>query len=96
MKVVFRQNLGLIDAKKYGLDSKKCQIGMEADVSKEAADALCHKDCGVAVDAKEADEDELIVSYREEQAKQEAAKAVKAVAKTAEIHAPAKHDKHDK
>jgi hypothetical protein len=91
MHVVFRQNLGTIDAHKHGLDHKKCQIGMDADVSKEAAEVLLA--AGVAVDAKQADEDELIVSWRNEQAKQAAARAaageeaakVKAVAKAPEI-----------
>ena len=70
MHVVFRQNLGITDAKKYGLDHKECQIGMEADVKDElAAKALL--DSGMAVDAKKADTDQLIVSFREEQAKQE-------------------------
>ena len=92
MHVVFRQNLGITDANKFGLDHKKCQIGMDVDVSKEAAEALLAS--GAAVDAKKADEDELIVSWREEKAKQEAAKpTVKAPAKPAEIIAPAKHDK---
>ena len=85
MHVVFRQNLGITDAKKYGLDHKECQIGMEADVKDElASKALL--DSGMAVDAKKADTDQLIVSFREEQAKQEAAKpTVKAIAKPADL-----------
>lgn len=95
MKVAFRQNLGSIDAAKFGLNHKECQIGMEAEVSKEAGEALLAS--GIAVPAAKADEDKLIVSWREEQAKQDAAKTtVKAVAKPAEITAPAKHEKHDK
>lgn len=94
MHVVFRTNLGLADATKLGLEFKKCQIGMEADVPKDAAEALLK--AGTAVDSKDAADDELIVSHREEQAKQEAAKAkpVEGVSKPAAVTAP--HAKHDK
>lgn len=80
MHVAFRQNVGTIDAHKHGLDHKKCQIAMDANVSESAADALLAS--GVAVDARKADDDELIVSHREEQAKKA---TVKAVAKAPEI-----------
>jgi hypothetical protein len=40
MKIVMRVNLGSIDAKAHGLDHSKLQQGMEADVSKGAAEWL--------------------------------------------------------
>ena len=97
MHIVFRQNLGMYDANSLGLDFKKCQMGMEANVSGKTADGRDAAETllklGFAVDASKADDDELLVSWREEQIKQEAAKTVKAVAKPAAITAPSRHDK---
>lgn len=62
MKVAFRTNLGSIDAKKLGLDHKKCQSGKSLDVTKDVAEAL--QKMGVAVPEEDATSDPLIQSAR--------------------------------
>lgn len=60
MTVVFKTNLGSMDAKKFGLDHKECVQGATVDVSEDAATAL--KDAGIAVSPEEAKTNELIQS----------------------------------
>ena len=108
MQVVFKTNLGIDDAKSFGLDPKKCQKGMTLDVSNEVGAKLTAErgtqgnHGSLAVTPEEAKKDELIQSAlgvsKEDFEKGESTltPVVKAVAKPAEITAPAKHDKHDK
>ncbi len=85
MKVVFRTNLGSIDAKKFGLDHKKCQLGSTAEVNESVAEALTKS--GLAVPAEKASSDDLISSFREEEQRD---KEVRGEAKKPSITAPAK------
>ena len=98
VKKQFRNNLGSADAKALGLDYKKCHAGAVVDLTEEQAEALTKKYPALLVDAEDAKTDERIQSIlgvsKEDFEKGEL--TVKAVAKPAEITAPAKHDKHDK
>jgi len=108
MQVVFKTNLGMTDARKFGLDYKKCEKGMTVDVPTDVGEAL-KANRGttefpgyLAVSPEDAKKDELIQSAlgvsKEDFEKGESTltTVVKAVAKPAEITAPARHDKHDK
>jgi len=90
--VVFRTNLGSIDASKLNLEFSKCRQGDSADVSAEVADALVKS--GVAVLEADAEKDSLIQSACgiPDKTPDPAPKPskVKGVAKPAEITAPAK------
>jgi len=61
MKVVFRTNLGSMDAKKLGLKEKECRAGATVDVhDKDVAESLI-KD-GLAVTQEDAKTDPLVLS----------------------------------
>lgn len=83
MQVVFKTNLGLTDAKKLGLDPKKCHKGMTLDVSPEVAEALKK----IVVTPEEAKHDELIQSALGVSKADFEKAQVKGVAKKAEIEA---------
>ena len=86
MRVVFRVNLALPDAKAMKLDAKECRAGMTCDVDDKAAAVLLGR--GIAVKEADAGKDELIKSLREEQKAQ--ADKIQAVAKDSKLTGPAK------
>lgn len=90
MQVVFRVNLGLIDAKSMKLNAAECKAGMSANIEDAAAETLIRR--GVAMRASDAGKDELITSIREEQKRKAEAdeKKIAAVAKKPELTGPAK------
>ncbi len=90
MKVVFRTNVGSVDAKALGLDYKKCLVGKTAEVDKETGDKLTKS--GLAVAAEDAKDDPLIQSALGVPDKKDAdeEEPIRAVAKKPEITAPAK------
>jgi hypothetical protein len=85
MKVVFRTNLGSIDAAKFELDHTKCKVGDTVDVKKEHGEELIK--LGIAVASDKADEDELVKSHREQEERRAAAAdpGVRAVAREPDI-----------
>jgi hypothetical protein len=82
MQVVFKTNLGTIDAKKFGLDYKKCQKAMTVDVSADLAAEL--KERNLVLSPEEAKNDELIQSALGV-SKEEFTKTVKGEAKSPAI-----------
>lgn len=85
MKVVFRTNLGMVDAKTLGLDYTACKLGSTVDVSDDVGARLLK--AGIALTEADAKKDAILVSHREEAAKQA---EVKGEDKTPAITAPAK------
>lgn len=88
MQVVFRVNLGLIDAKAMKINAAECKAGMSANLDDSQAETLIRR--GVAVRAAEAGKDTLISSIREEEKRKAEEKKIAAVAKPAELTGPAK------
>lgn len=88
MKVVFRTNLGSVDAKKFDLDHTKCTVGKSVDVHKDVADELLKM--GVVETPDKAEDDALVQSALEEEQRQKDLKnpAIKAPAKEPAIKAP--------
>jgi hypothetical protein len=65
MKVVFKVNLGSIDAKSLGLDYTKCMVGKTCDVINSVADNLVAR--GIAeLEDKAGTEDDIIQSAHQE------------------------------
>lgn len=85
MKVVFRVNLGLLDAKAMKLNAAECKAGMLANVDDAIAQKLLQR--GVVVREADAAKDELLISLREEEKRraEEAEAEVKGVAKKPEL-----------
>ncbi len=90
MKVVFRTNVGSVDANALGLDHKKCLAGKSLDVEKDAGDKLIKS--GLAVASEDAKNDPVIQSAIGVPDKKDGdeEEPIKAVAKKPEITAPLK------
>jgi hypothetical protein len=91
MKVIFRVNLGMVDAKTVGLKFDECKLGNTVEVPAEVGERL--RKAGIVCTEEEAIKDAWIVSHREElarKAKEEAEATVKGEAKKPAITAPAK------
>lgn len=89
MKVVFRTNLGTVDANRLSLDHTKCLAGKSVDVNKDVAEELLK--LGIVATPDKAEDDAIVQSAVEEQSRRDAAKepGIKAVAKEPVVKAPA-------